>query len=168
MHVQKFRANLTKNIFGIIIAILAFLTGIITGLYEIIEGEVFFEVQNKVFGGVMVILGIFLPFFITTILLNWDKEQNLDLSVVLFTLILNVLLIAIYIYLPIVIFILIQSTVYAILTIGVGISSLLGSVKLIKLIPKRNNKWRLGGFLLVMGNHLFFLGTYCLIGGILT
>ena len=115
MHVQKFRANLTKNIFGTIIAIMAFLTGIITGLYEIIEGEVFFEEQNEVFGGVMVILGIFLPFFITTILLNWDKEQNLDLVMVLFTLILNVLLIATYIYLPIVIFILM--TVFAFLTL---------------------------------------------------
>ncbi len=167
MHVQKFHANLTKNILGTIIAILAFLTGIITGLYEIIEGKLFFEEQNEVFGGVMVILGIFLPFFITTILLNWEKEQNLDLAVVLFTLILNVLLIAIYIYLPIVIFILVQSKALAILTMVLGIGCLLGSIKLIKSIPKRNNKWRLGGFLLIMGNHLFFLGCYCLIGGIL-
>ncbi|MHA1612263.1 MAG: hypothetical protein ACTSYU_09460, partial [Promethearchaeota archaeon] len=145
MHAQKFRANLTKNILGTSMAIIAFLTGVISGLYEIIEGKLFFEEQNEAFGGVMVILGIALPFFITTILLNWDKEQNLDLTVVLITLILNVLLIALYIYLPSVVFFLIQFRIYAVLTLGLGVGSLLGSIKLIKL--SRRGKWRLGGFL---------------------
>ena len=188
VHVQKFRANYLKNIIGISIGILAFLTGIITGLYEIIEGKLFFEDQNEIFGGVMVILGIVIPFYITTILLNWEKEQNLDLALVLFTLILYVLLIALYIYLPMVIFFLIQFQIYAILIIGLGIGFLLASFRLITVIPKnkiknerknerknknenmkkKEKKWRFGGFLLVMGNHLLILGSYCLIGGITT
>ena len=158
---QKFHSYLSKDVQGTILATLAFLTGVITGLYEIIEGELFFATQNEAFGGVMVFLGLITPWIITQYVLKWEKARKLDFAVSLFTLILNILLIVLYIFLPTVFFALIQFPVYAILTMGIGIGCFL-------LIPKK--KWRRGAFyfLLIMGNHLLLLGSYCLIGGILT
>ncbi len=159
--VQKIRSYLSKDVLGTILATLAFLAGVITGLYEIIEGELFFASQNEAFGGVMVCLGLITPWIITQYVLKWERARKLDFAVSLLTLILNILLIVLYIFLPTSLFMLIQSPVFAILTMGIGIGFLL-------FIPKK--KWRRGafGFLLIMGNHLILLGSYCLIGGILT
>jgi len=159
--VQKIRAILTKNTLGSILATFIFLIGVITGLYEIVEGGLFFKTQNEAFGGFMVGLGFLTPWIITQFFLKWGRARMLDFALVLLTLILNILLITLYIFFPTILFILIRSPVYAILMVGIGIGCLL-------LIPKK--KWKPGafGFLLIMGNHLLLLGSYCIIGGVLT
>ena len=163
LKIHKYHGDLSKNIIAITIATLAFIIGFIAGLYEIIEGELFFETKSELFGVFVICIGVLTPWIITHYLLKWEKEQTLDFALVLFTLILNIILIAIYIFLPTVLFTIIQFWMLAFLTMGIGMGCLLQSIKL---IPKK--KWRLGGFLLIMGNHLLLLGSYCLIGGVVT
>jgi hypothetical protein len=96
-----------KNLIGTFFATALFLSAEISGIWDIVEGDVFFDNGNGIFGIFVVILGIVVPFLISIFILKWDKEQNIDYAIFLLTLIVNVILIALYIFLPIILFTLI-------------------------------------------------------------
>ena len=160
---HKFRQHIYKNLIGTIIATALFLSAEISGIWDIVEGDVFFDDGNGIFGIFIVILGIIIPFLISIFILKWDKDQNLDFAIFLITLIINIILIALYILLPIVLFTLILKPWLSSIILFIGIALFIVSI-----IQSKKRKWSFGIFCLVLGNNLIFTSLYCIIGGIIT
>jgi len=160
---HKFRQHIYKNLIGTFFATALFLSAEISGIWDIVEGDVFFEHGNGIFGIFVVILGIIVPFLISIFILKWDRDQNIDYSIFLLTLIVNVILIALYFFLPIVLFTLILKPWLSSIILFIGITLLIVSI-----IQSKRKKWSIGIFCLVLGNNLLFTSLYCIIGGIIT
>ena len=160
---HKFRQHIYKNLIGTIFATAIFLSAEISGIWDIVEGDVFFDDGNGIFGIFAVILGIIIPFLISILILKWDREQNLDYAIFLLTLIFNVILIALYIFLPIILFTLILKPWLSSIILCMGIILLIVSI-----IQSKRKKWSFGIFILVLGNNLIFTSLNCIIGGIIT
>jgi len=160
---HKFRQHFYKNLIGTIIATFLFLSAEISGIWDIIEGDVFTDDGNGIIGIFVVILGIIIPFLISIFMLKWDKDQNLDFAIFLLTLIVNVILIALYIFLPVVIFTLILKLWLSFIILCIGIILLIVSI-----VQSKRKKWSFGIFCLTIGNNLIFTSLYCIIGGIIT
>lgn len=160
---HKFRHHLTKNLIGTFFATTLFLSAVSSGIWDIVEGDVFIDDGNGIFGIFVVILGIILPFLISIFILKWDKDQNLDFTIFLLTLIVNVILIGLYIFLPIILFTLILKPWLSSIILFIGITLLLVSI-----IQSKRKKWSFGIFCLTVGNNLIFTSLYCIIGGIIT
>jgi len=160
---HKFRQHINKNLIGTFFATALFLSALISGIWDIVEGDVFFDDGNGILGIFVVILSIIIPFSISIFILKWDKDQNLDFAIFLLTLIVNAILIALYIFLPVVLFTLILKLWLSFIILCIGIILLIVSI-----IQSKRKKWSFGIFCLVLGNHLIFTSLYCIIGGIIT
>ena len=160
---HKFRKHLFVNILGTLVATLIFLSAEILGIWDIVEGNVFIKNDNGIIEIFIVVLGIIIPFLISIFILKWDRDQNLDFAIFLLTLIINVILIALYIFLPVIIYILILKLWISLLIMIFGIILLSISVFLSK-----KKKWGFGIFCLVLGNNILFLSLYCIIGRFIT
>jgi len=160
---HKFRQHFYKNLIGTFFATALFLSALISGIWDIVEGDVFFDDGNGIFGIFVVILGIIIPFVISIFILKWDKDQNLDFAIFLLTLIVNVILIGLYIFLPVILFTLILKPWLSSIILLIGITFLFASI-----IQSKRKKWSFGIFCLTIGNNLIFTSLYCIIGGIIT
>ena len=160
---HKFRQHIYKNLIGTFFVTSLFLSAIISGIWDIVEGDVFIDDGNGIFGIFVVILGIIIPFLISKFILKWDKDQNLDFAIFLLTLIVNVILIALYIFLPVILFTLILKPWLSSLILFIGITLFFVSI-----IQSKRKKWSFGISCLIIGNNLIFTSLYCIIGGIIT
>jgi len=160
---HKFRQHIYKNLIGTFFATSLFLSAVSSGIWDIVEGDVFIDDGNGIFGIFVVILGIIIPFLISIFILKWDKDQNLDFAIFLLTLIVNVILIGLYIFLPVILFTLILKPWLSSIILIIGITFLFVSI-----IQSKRKKWSFGIFCLTIGNNLIFTSLYCIIGGIIT
>ena len=160
---HKFRKHIYKNLIGTFLATTLFLSAEISGIWDIVEGDVFFDDGNGIFGIFVVILGIIVPFLISIFILKWDKDQNIDFALFLLTLIVNIILIAFYILLPVILFTLILKPWLSSIILFIGIVLLFVSI-----YQSKKKRWSFGIFCLVLGNNLIFTSLYCIIGGLIT
>jgi len=142
---HKFRQHIYKNLIGTFFATSLFLSAVSSGIWDIVEGDVI------------------IPFLISIFILKWDKDQNLDFAIFLLTLIVNVILIGLYIFLPVILFTLILKPWLSSIILIIGITFLFVSI-----IQSKRKKWSFGIFCLTIGNNLIFTSLYCIIGGIIT
>ena len=160
---HKFRQHNTKNLIGTFFATALFLSAVSSGIWDIVEGDVFIDNGNGIFGIFFVILGIIIPFLISIFILKWDKDQNLDFAIFLLTLIVNVILIGLYIFLPVILFTLILKPWFSSIFLFIGVTLLFVSIT-----QSKRKKWSFGIFCLTVGSNLIFTSLYCIIGGIIT